>query len=218
MKIKELAPLIGKALEARLVGFKYVKSKGMLRRETESGWQTIFVRPQASSVAGMVKLAAFGHVRIEALEVLYTPYIPLLNENPKEMAEHATIVFNCDNVITETSLIHEFFVDEVSLGHFIECYANALRKDVVPLLDKFSNEETLYEALADPDPRNWVTDHMRRFCAMMALLVLRNDKIMFDKIASEFLTFFSQRHNQFQRPIVESIVEGMNKNWKNSGH
>ena len=74
MKKRELEVAIGEGLELRLDDFKYFKSKGLLLKSTDTGWQKIMFNPIRMSVPGLAKLVAFGHIRIDVVETVYTPY------------------------------------------------------------------------------------------------------------------------------------------------
>ena len=99
---------VGKLLADRLTGFKFVKSKLQLIRDTDVGWLAIIIDILPTSADGIVKLAAHAHVRIDEIESYYAVHNPFLS--PKDINSHPTLVKNCDEIIVNKeltlSLIH----------------------------------------------------------------------------------------------------------------
>ena len=204
----ELTARIGRALAGKLDGFKFVKSQWHLIRKTESGSQSIVIEVLPASDSESVKLAAHGHVRIDEIEDAYTPHNPYLT--PKDAKTHPTMVVNCDQLLSDKSLANGFGTDEHSINQFIEAYARALDTDVLPWLNKYSDESSLFENLSGDDPNAWITsDRLIRYPVLLAILAKQGSWTRFDQIGEEFLDYCEQPHAQVYKPLATSVINGL---------
>ncbi|SHK46673.1 hypothetical protein SAMN02745181_3855 [Rubritalea squalenifaciens DSM 18772] len=204
----ELTAKIGKALADKLDGFKFVKSQWHLIRKTEVGSQSIVIEVLPTSDPETAKLAAHGHVRIDEIEDGYTPHNPYLT--PKDAKAHPTIVVNCDQLLSDKSLANGFRVDEQSINQFVDVYARALEGDVLPWLNKYSDEGNLFENLSGEDPKSWITsDRLIRYPVLLAMLAKKENWARFEQIGEEFLNYCDQPHAQVYKPLAASVIEGL---------
>jgi hypothetical protein len=206
--MEELTATLGKALAKRLDGFRFVKSRWHLIRQTEAGWQAIAIEALPTSNPAIAKLAAHGQVRIEALEATYAPHHPFIGT--KEVKNHQTLTINCDELLTDKSLVDGFSTDSQHLETFVNDYSAALTRDVLPWLDKYSDENAIYEGLTDDDPMKWITsDRLTRYPVLLTILARRCAWEAFDRVATEFSKYCDQPHAQVYKPIAESIITGL---------
>jgi hypothetical protein len=196
---------IGAILAGQLAGFSFRNRGGRLSRATEIGWQAIVIEVLPTASKGIGKLAAHAQVRLEQIEALYTPHNPFLK--PKDAKEHATLTRNCDSLLKDKALAPGFSLDQTSLDAFADAYAAALKTDVVPWLERYSDEEAVFEGLADSDPKNWITsDRLTRFPVLMAISARRGDTATFDAIASEFQEWCKQKHALVYTPLSSAML------------
>lgn len=184
MKLKECIELIGIRISAQFPDFQFNKREERLYKTTQTGWQAITIDVLKTRAQDMGKLAAYAHVRHDSLEALYTPYVP--NLKPKDAKKHSTVIAYCDNLLKNKELIHGFRLDPISIGIFADRYAAALKEDVFPWLDRFTDEQTLFESLLGSDYKTWILNPRNRFPVLLAILAKRGDVDQFDKVASEF--------------------------------
>ena len=203
----QLTERVGRGLAGKL-DFKFVKSKRSLTRNVDGGSQSIVVEVLPTSDIQTVKLAAHGHVRIDEIEDTYTPHHPYLT--PKEAKTHPTVVTNCDQLLSDKGLADGFGTDEHSVSQFIESYARALQADVLPWLDKYSDERRLFENLSSDDPKEWVTsDRLVRYPVLLVFLAKQENWVRFNEIGEEFLDYCEQPHAQVYKPLATSIIDGL---------
>ena len=180
------------------------KTRSSLVRPTSTGWQAIAIEALPTASRGVSKLAAHAHIRIDAVEAIYAPHHPYLN--PKDAKVHATLAVNCDELLTDKSLANGFATDSSSVQRFAHDYANALIKDVIPWLEKYSDEEAVYEGLADPDPNNWITsDRLTRFPVLLAILAKRQEWERFAAVSEEFSAWCNQPHAMVYKPLAAAM-------------
>lgn len=204
----KLTVKIGKGLAAKIEGFKFVKSQWHLIKKTDSGSLAIVIEALPTSDPETAKLAAHAHVRINNLEDKYTPYHPYLT--PKDAKTHPTVVVNCDQLIKDKELTNDFSISENSVNQFTQSYAQALQKDILPWLDRYSNEQNLFENFQIEDPKSWITsDRLMRYPVFLTMLAKRENWKRFDEIADEFLDYCEQPHAQVYKPLASSIINGL---------
>ena len=201
---------IGHALAGIADGFRLVRSRSSLIRECDGGWQAVAIQVLATATPEIKKLAAHAQVRIDSLEARYTQYIPYLDARAARV--HPTVAINCDTLLRDKSLANGFATDAASVDIFIDAFGEALNRDIVPWLNRYSRESALYDGLASEDPMEWITsDRLTRFPVLLAILSQRNDQKEFERVATAFLEYCTQKHALVHRPLAESIVSGLRK-------
>lgn len=206
--VGELTRKVGGLLEARLEGFAFRKTTRSLFKKTKGGYHAIFLAVLRSGFPGQVKLAAHAHLRVDVVADMYTRYHPLLSE--REARRDPTLVANCDALLSDMNLAHEFYPEPEVLSEFIPRYANELRENVVPWLERYSDLEHLYDGLASDDPMEWVTsDRMVRYPVLLALLALRRDSSEFERVANEFREYCEKPHARVHRYHANAIIDGL---------
>jgi hypothetical protein len=204
--MKQFTEQIGMLLAQRLPGFTFKKRESGLIRPTDKGWQAIAIDVLSTASRGVGKLAADARIRIDELERLYTQHHPFLR--PQDAKGHATLTMNCDNLLKNKALTHGFNLDGPTIHSFAEVYAQALQADVIPWLEKYSDEQSLYEGLANADPFKWITsDRLTRFPVLMAILAKRGDVKAFDSVASEFEDWCKQKHAIVYVPLAAAMLK-----------
>lgn len=197
---------IGSLIAERIPGFQFKKREGKLFRVTNNGWQAIAIEVLPTASQGIGKLAAHAQVRHEQIESLYTPHNPFMK--PNEAKTHPTLTANCDELLQDKSLVHGFGLDPCSVDAFAEAYAAAIRSDVIPWLEKFSDEQSLFAGLAESDPKKWVTsDRLTRFPVLLAILSKRCDTATFDSVAAEFQEWCKQKHALVYAPLATAMLD-----------
>ena len=205
MTMKTITEQVGTRIAKQLPGFQFQRQKSRLYRQTESGWQAVFLAVHPTSTKGIGKLAAHGQVRHDRIEALYTPFIPYLRKS--DIKSHPTIAVNCDSLLTRRELVHGFQLEPASILLFADSYAAAIRTDVIPWLENYSNEQVLFEGLTSRDPKNWATsDRLTRFPVLMAILAIRGDAVGFDTVASEFADWCRQKHALCHAPLAQVML------------
>jgi hypothetical protein len=203
--MKQFTERVGELIAERIPGFQFKKREGRLFRFTDNGWQSIALEVLPTASQGIGKLAAHAQVRHEQIEALYTQYHPFLQ--PKDAKFHATLTVNCDGLLQNKALAHGFGLDPASVNAFSEAYAEAIKSDVIPWLDKFSDEQALFIGLADSDPKKWATsDRLTRFPVLMAILARRGDIEGFDSAADEFQDWCKQKHALVYAPLATAML------------
>lgn len=204
----ELTARIGKGLSRILVGFKLVKSCWQLVRNTAEGWQAIAIEVLPTANPDKTRLAAHAQVRLDRIEETYSPFHPFLNG--AEAKTHATVTTNCDPLLAETKVVHGFAADDQSVDSFIVEYADALRANVLPWLDRYSTEEAVFSGLIDDDPTEWITsDRLTRYPVVLAVLANRGAWDDFDRISREFLSFCESPHALMYKSFAESLATSL---------
>lgn len=204
--MKQFTERVGKLIAVRIPGFQFKKREGRLFRLTDNGWQAIVLEVLPTASQGIGKLAAHAQVRHEQIESLYTQYHPFIH--PKDAKVHATLTVNCDGLLQNKALVQGFGLDPASVNTFAETYAEAIKSDVIPWLDKFSDEQALFIGLADSDPKRWATsDRLTRFPVFMAILARRGDIEGFDSAASEFHEWCKQKHALVYAPLAAAMLK-----------
>lgn len=197
---------IGALLAQKLAGFAFKKRESSVLRTSEVGWQAIAIKVLPTASPGIGKLAAHAKIRIEALEAVYTPLHPFLK--PKDAKAHATLTVSCDGLLRDKTLAHGFNLDSVSVTKFAEKYAAAVQSDVIPWLEKYSDEQAVFMGLADGNPQNWITsDRLTRFPVLLAILAKRRDTAGFDAVAAEFEEFCKQKHAVVYAPLANAMLK-----------
>ena len=201
-----------------LDGFKFLKSRKLLQKIIPGGWLGIEIRLHRTSSPEVRKLAAAALVRIDELEDLYAPYLvfltPMSPMSPADAKIHPTLGKNCDVLLSMTNqeLSHGFHVDEESIRCFINDYVQAIRDDILPWLEKYSEVDAIYDGLCDPDPMGWLTSSILiRYPVLLAILTKRGDCEAFEVIASEFLAYCEKPHALVYKPFAEAITSGLRK-------
>lgn len=203
--LEQFTERIGTLIAEQIPNFRFEKRESRLLRSTDNGWQAIAFEVLPTASQGMGKLAAHAQVRHEHLELLYTPHYLFLK--PKEVKSHPTLVTNCDSLLKDRTLAHGFSFDPLSIEAFTKAYAAAIELDVIPWLDKFSNEQSLFEGLSDADPKNWATSNrLIRFPVLMAILAKRGDVAEFDAVGTEFLDWCKQKHALVYAPLASAML------------
>ena len=206
----KLTEKLGKVLTGELSGFKIVKSKWALIRQFPGGWQAIVIEALPTSKPGFAKLSAHGHIRINALEETYVRYNPYLTD--KDAKNHPTVVVNCDELFSDKVVANAFSTDVDGIEMFVNAYIMALKNDVVPWLERYSEEQNLFEGLSGSEPETWITsDRLVRYPVLLAILFRRREWGEFDRIAEEFLNYCDKPHAQVYKPYAESIINGLKK-------
>jgi len=204
----ELTTELGGRLAENLEGFKLIKSKKLLHRDLDVGWHRIVLKTIPTSNSEKAKLVAHAQIRHEQLESLYLAHHPFMNS--RDAKDHPTIAENCDHLIAEESLTSSFATTSEGVRQFVENYSKALKSDVLPWLEKYSSEQSLYEGLSDEDPMRWITsDRLTRYPVLMSILAQRGEWNEFERIAKEFADYCEQPHAQVYKPMVESVVSGL---------
>jgi hypothetical protein len=204
--MNSLTATIGDALAVHLVDFTFEKARSRLVRQSSVGWQAIVIEALPTATQGVSKLAAHAQVRIDALEALYAPLHPFLDK--KALKQHPTLVANCDGLISLQSLAHGFPSDAAGVQKFVVAYADAVRTDVVPWLERCSREDEILKGLSDPDPKKWViSDRLVRYPVLLAILARRGEWEWFERIATEFSAYCNQRHALVYRPLADAMLE-----------
>lgn len=203
--MQQFTEQIGFLLAGQLPEFEFQKRKSRLYRETGTGWQSIVLEVLPSATQGMGKLAAHAQIRHDALEALYTPHHPYLK--PKDAKTHPTMTANCDGLIKRKELVHAFGLEPASINAAADAYAAAIRTDVVPWLERFADEQELFDGLASSDPKTWVTsDRLTRFPVVMAILAKRGDTTGFDAVGTEFQDWCKQKHALVYAPLAAAML------------
>ena len=199
---------VGKLLADRLTGFKFVKSKLQLIRDTDVGWLAIIIDILPTSTDGIVKLAAHAHVRIDEIENYYAVHNPFLS--PKDIKSHPTLVKNCDEIIVNKDLPNGFTDDEQSVGLFIDKYVDALDSDVIPWLEYYSNEGNLLSGLISKDPQTRVTsDKLTIFPVGLTIYAKLGKWKEFDQFAKEFMTHCEKPYALVYKPLAHNTIQGL---------
>lgn len=201
-----------------LDGFKYLKSRKLMQIIIPGGWLGIEISLHKTSSPEVKKLAAAALVRIDELEDLYAPYLvfltPMSPMSPADTKIHPTLGKNCDVLLSKANqeLSHGFHVDEESISCFINDYVQAIRDDILPWLEKYSEVDAIYDGLCDPDPMRWLTSNILiRYPVLLAILTKRGDYKGFESIASEFLAYCDKSHALVYKPYAEAITSGLRK-------
>lgn len=203
--MNKLTKDIGERLTNLLDGFSFIASRSALVRTTDVGWQRIAIEVLPSATKGVGKLAAHAQVRVDSLEEIYTPLHPFLSA--KDAKHHATLTTNCDLLLRDKALTNGFpTTDELGLSQFVHAYAAALRRDVIPWLDRYSSESEIYDGLIHQDPFGWITsDRLTRYPVLMALLAKQRDWQRFKAIAAEFDDYCNSRHALAYKPLADAM-------------
>ena len=203
--MKRFTDAVGKLLSEKLPGFAFNQRESCLIRQTAVGWQAIAIEVVPTASPGVGKLAATARIRIEALESIYSPHHPFLKA--KDAKSHATLAVNCDLLLRDKTLAHGFNLDNTSAVRFSEEYAAAASSDIIPWLNRYSDEQAVYEGLADGDPRNWITsDRLTRFPVLLAILAKRRDTAAFDFVSAEFEEWCKQKHAVVYAPLATAML------------
>jgi hypothetical protein len=204
--MKQFTERIGTLIADLIPSFQFEKRKGRLFRATDNGWQAIAFAVLRTGSQGIGKLAAHAQVRHDQIESIYTPHH--LYVKPNEAKLHPTLVTNCDVLLKDKALAHGFSLDPASVDAFARTYAEAIKSDVMPWLDKFSDEQSLFLGLADSDPKNWATtDRLIRFPVLMAILAKRQDAAGFDAVGVEFQEWCKQKHAVVYAPLAAAMLK-----------
>jgi hypothetical protein len=197
---------IGALIAEHLPEFEFQSRCHRLYRGTETGWQAIALEVLPSATPGMGKIAAYAQVRHDVLEALYTPHHPYLK--PKEFKAHPTLTINCDALVKREELVHAFKLDSAIVKDLSDAYAASIKVDVIPWLDRFSNEQALFEGLAGSDPKTWATsDRLTRFPVLMAILAKRGDAVGFDRVGSEFQEWCKNKHALVYASLAAAMLK-----------
>ena len=204
--MKHITESIGTLLAHKLPGFMFKMRESCLFRPSKAGWQAVAIEVLPSVSHGIGKLAAHARIRIETLEEIYTPHHPFLKT--KDAKLHATLAVNCDCLFKDKALAHGFYLDAASIASFAEAYSAAVESEVLPWLERYSDEEAIYEGLLDRDPRKWITsDRLTRFPVLMAILARRGDVSTFDAIAAEFQEWCKEKHAMVYAPLATAMLK-----------
>jgi hypothetical protein len=203
--MEQLTERIGTLIAELIPSFKFENREGRLFRATDNGWQAIVFEVLPTGSQGVGKLAAHAQVRHDQIESIYTPHH--LYVKPKEAKSHPTLVTNCDALLKDKTLAHGFSLDPPSVDTFARIYAEAIKSDVIPWLDKFSDEQSLFLGLAGSDPKNWATtNRLIRFPVLMAILAKRRDALGFDTVGVEFQEWCKQKHAMVYAPLASAML------------
>lgn len=203
--MQQFTEQIGSLLAGRLPEFEFQKRESRLYRVTGTGWQSIVLEVLPSASQGIGKLAAHAQVRHDVLEALYTPHVPYLK--PKDAKTHPTMTENCDGLIKRKELVHAFGLEPATINAVADGYAAAIRTDVVPWLERFADEQELFDGLAGSDPKTWVTSNrLTRFPVLMAILAKRGDTAGFDAVGTEFQDWCKQKHALVYAPLAAAML------------
>jgi len=203
--MEQLTERIGTLIAEQIPSFRFEKREGRLFRATDNGWQAIVFEVLPTGSQGTGKLAAHAQVRHDEIESLYTPHHLFLK--PKEAKSHPTLVTNCDGLLKDKTLAHGFSLDPSSADAFATIYSKAIKSDVIPWLEKFSNEQALFLGLADSDPKNWATSNrLIRFPVLMAILAKRRDAAGFEAVGVEFQEWCKQKHALVYAPLAAAML------------
>lgn len=203
--MKRYAEQIGLLIAEQIPEFEFQKRESRLYRPTASGWQSIILEVLPSATLGMGKLAAHAQVRHNDLECLYAPFHPYLK--PKDAKMHPTLVVNCDSLLKQKNLVHAFSLAPASVLGFAGAYGAAIRADVVPWLDRFTDEKELFHGLKSNDLGSEITSHGTvRFPVLMAILAKRGDTAGFDLTAAEFQDWCKQKHALVYAPLAAAML------------
>jgi hypothetical protein len=206
--VNKVTEILGLSFADKLNGFKFEKSHSHLIKMMSSGWQAIVISASPTSTKGLFRLESHGHVRINEIENIYTPFHLFLAG--KSAKNHPTIVINCDRLLSDKSFIDGFFDDDKSIESFATRYAEALQDDVLPWLEKYSNEQELFDGLIDKDPTKWITsDRLTRFQVLLAILAKRDQVVEFDCVANEFLTYCEKPHAKIYEDLAVKLISGL---------
>lgn len=204
--MKQYTESIGTLLAQKLPGFVFKKRESCVFRQTKTGWQAIAIEVLPSTSPGIGKLAAHAKIRIETLEELYTPYHPFLTAN--DAKSHATLTVNCDGLLKDKALAHGFGLGTNSTTSFANAYSAAVESDILPWLEKYSDEQAVYDGLVDQDPRNWITsDRLTRYPVLIAILAKRGNLPAFDAITAEFQEWCKQKHAMVYAPLATAMLK-----------
>lgn len=203
--LKQFTERIGSLIAEQIPEFQFKKREGRLFRATDTGWQAIALAVLSTATQGIGKLAAHAQVQHDRLEVLYTPHDAFMKS--KDAKTHPTLTANCDGLLQNKDLVHGFSLDPVSVDAFAEAYATAIKADVIPWLDRFTDEQALFAGLADSDPSKRVTAHgITRYPVLMAILASRGDTAGFDAVAFEFQEWCKQKHALVYAPLASAML------------
>jgi hypothetical protein len=192
------------------LGFELKKSLREFRKPLPSvGSVSVATDFLASRRRGFYHASVTAHIRIDELEDLYTPFNPLLTDGSR--ARHKTVNMNCDNLFTDKSLLGSF---ELSTTADVAAYARTLWQaivmDVLPWLDAYSSRESLVASFRSVDPFTWPTsDRGARYCVLLSDSALRQDRVRFEAIAEEFLSFCDRPAGQRFLFLAKPTIDGM---------
>lgn len=203
--MKQYTERIGSLIAEQIPEFQFKKRENRLFRATDTGWQAIALEVLPTATQGFGKLAAHAQVRHDRLEMLYTPHHPYMK--PKDATTHPTLTANCDGLLQNKGLVHGFSLDPASVDAFAKAYAAAIKADVIPWLERFTDEQALFAGLADSDPNKRVTAHgITRYPVLMAILASRGDVAGFDSVAFEFQEWCKQKHTLVYAPLAAAMI------------
>ena len=161
-----------------------------------------------SSHPGRSKVALYAHIRIVEIESVYAKYNPYLT--PGELKEHFTVNINCDNLFSDVALTAAVELEGNSTMVAAEKIWGAIYADVLPLLEKYCERDSLVRNLENPDPRERiVSDPMARFSILISDAALEDDQDRFRRYKDQFLSFFKKPHVQAYLPAIEGIAAGV---------
>ncbi len=202
---------IGRTLAGSINGgFKFVKSKLSLVKKEKSGWKGIAINLLSASQPKFVKLALYAQIRIDYLELLYTPHHPFLSA--KDARGHATLSVNCDQLFTDKSIVCSFESTKQSVAEAISKYSTAIKNDILPFLDNYFSEDALVSSFINPNPKEWVTsDRLTRYLVLLSVFAQRADWQSFNEFANEFSKYCLQPHAQVYKPLADSVIHGLYK-------
>jgi len=206
-QVMNATTVIGQELANELDGYKFLKSKFMLKKSTNFGWLAITLDVLPTSDPNSSKLASHAHVRIDSVEEFYGPLNPFVDS--KEAVAHPTLVKNCDELITDHSLIHGFSnLSNDSVQKFAILYSDALKTDVLPWMETYSQGSHLFDNLSNEDPLTWIiSDSNTRYPVLLSLLAKKKDWIKYTSVASEYIKFCEQPFAQAFLPYAQALAQ-----------
>lgn len=210
--MKELLKRLGNDLSQQLETFRFHPSQQRLVKPIYEGWQAIALELLPTSDTRRLKVAAYAQVRLDPLENIYGPHHIYLSK--REAKTHPTLTFNIDNLLSDSPLVHSFVNTEHGLAEFTVAYAEALRENVIPWLERYSSEDALVAGFQDVDPQQWlVSDRSVRSAVLLSIYAKRGDWINFDAAADAFVTFCETPHGKVYSAMANSIINGIRQSF-----
>jgi len=203
----EIRDRLGAILAKELHGFDYDRPRSRLVQISPAGWKGIALDVMSREL-GKKSLSLAAELRINRLADRFLPHSPGLK--PQEIKKTFPILYvNCANFM-HSDFLYSFNTDEASIQGVASHFAEGIRNEVIPFLEKYFDEATLVESFLDDDSTAWVTSNPKtRYTVLLSHFALRGDWDAFDKYAKEWEAFCQTPFGMMYKQDASSIISGM---------
>ena len=181
-----------------------------MERKLSDGFQCLYFDLLPSSVKNYYAVSMYAHIRLNCLEEKYTPYHPYIDE--KQAKKTTTLAVRCDNTNSDETFYVSRYVDDSNLAELSELCVVYIKRNVIPFFAEYYSVNRLVKAFQEKEHTSWGMGNKNTpYLVRLSAFAIEKNWREFDVVAEEYLEFCRKPHFAKNKPIAESVIEGLSR-------